>query len=88
MATIDEKERISDPLECLLDETDEYCRTHSEREDGEAMFKRIRDRRHALRQVPSVCGGRAIALKTQAATEEFRFIFWLERISGVRRRSS
>ena len=49
--TIEEYERISDPLERLLDETDEYCRTHPEREDGEAMFKRIRTRRHALRKV-------------------------------------
>ena len=49
--TIEEYERLSDPLERLLDETDEYCRTHPEREDGEAMFKRIRDRRHALRKV-------------------------------------
>ena len=43
---------IPDPLERLLDETDEYCRTHPEREDGEKMFKRIRDRRHALRKIP------------------------------------
>ena len=49
--TIEEYERISDPLERLLDETDEYCRTHTERDDGEAMFKKIRDRRHALRKV-------------------------------------
>ena len=49
--TIEEYERLLDPLERLLDETDEYCRTHPEREDGEKMFKRIRDRRHALRKV-------------------------------------
>lgn len=34
-------------LERLLDETDEYCRTHYEREDGEEMFKRIRNKRQA-----------------------------------------
>ena len=51
--TIEEYERLSDPLERLLDETDEYCRTHPEREDGEKMFKRIRDRRHALRKIPA-----------------------------------
>jgi PHD/YefM family antitoxin component YafN of YafNO toxin-antitoxin module len=49
--TIEEYERLSDPLERLLDETDEYCRTHPEREDGEKMFARIRSRRHALRKV-------------------------------------
>ena len=49
--TIEEYERLLDPLERLLDETDEYCRTHPEREDGEKMFKRIRGRRHALRKV-------------------------------------
>ena len=43
--------QVADPLERLLDETDEYCRSHPEREDGEAMFKRIKDRRHALRKV-------------------------------------
>ena len=32
-------------LERLLDETDEYCRTHLEREDGDEMFKRIRNKR-------------------------------------------
>lgn len=35
-------------LERLLDETDEYCRTHLKREDGEEMFKKIRDRRGEL----------------------------------------
>ena len=49
--TIEEYERLPYPLERLLDETDAYCRSHPEREDGEAMFKRIRDRRHALRKV-------------------------------------
>ena len=49
--TIEEYDRLSDPLERLLDETDEYCRTHPEREEGEAMFKRIRDSRHARRKV-------------------------------------
>jgi hypothetical protein len=34
-------------LERLLDETDEYCRTHLEREDGAEMFKRIRNKRQA-----------------------------------------
>ena len=49
--TIDEYERLSDPLERFLDETDEYCRNHLEREEGEKMFKRIRNRRHALRKI-------------------------------------
>ena len=49
--TIEEYERLTDPLERLLDETDEYCRTHKKREDGEKMFARIRNRRHALRKV-------------------------------------
>ena len=35
-------------LERLLDETDEYCRTHLKREDGEEMFKKVRDRRGEL----------------------------------------
>lgn len=51
--SIEEYERLTDPLERLLDETDEYCRTHPEREDGEKMFSRIRSRRHAIRQVPA-----------------------------------
>ena len=46
--TIEEYERLLDPLERLLDETDEYCRTHLKREDGEEMFKKIRDRRGEL----------------------------------------
>ena len=51
--SIEEYEWLTDPLERLLDETDEYCRTHPEREDGEKMFSRIRSRRHAIRQVPA-----------------------------------
>ena len=49
--TLADYERLTDPLERLLDETDEYCRQHPERQDGEAMFTRIRNRRHGLRQV-------------------------------------
>ena len=45
--TIEEYERLTDPLERILDETDEYCRTHPEREDGEKMFERTRNRRDA-----------------------------------------
>ena len=51
--TIEEYERLTDPLERFMDETDEYCRAHSERVDGEEMFTRIRKRRHAIRQVPA-----------------------------------
>ena len=52
--TIEAYERLSDPLERLLDETDEYCRIHPEREDGEAMFKRIRDRRSTCACKPTL----------------------------------
>ena len=34
-------------LERLLDETDEYCRTHLEHKDGEELFRRIRNKRQA-----------------------------------------
>ncbi len=52
--TIEAYECLSDPLERLLDETDEYCRIHPEREDGEAMFKRIRDRRSTCACKPTL----------------------------------
>ena len=51
--TIEEYERLTDPLERFLDETDAYCREHPERVDGEALFKQIRERRHAARRVPA-----------------------------------
>lgn len=51
--TIEEYERLTDPLERFMDETDEYCRTHPERVDGEEMFTRIRKHRHAIRRIPA-----------------------------------
>lgn len=51
--TLADYERLTDPIERLLDETDEYCRQHPERLDGEEMFSRIRSRRHALRELPA-----------------------------------
>ena len=49
--TIEDYERLSDPLERLLDETDAYCRNVPQRVDGREMFARIRNRRHGLRKV-------------------------------------
>lgn len=49
--TLSDYERLTDPIERILDETDEYCRHNRARVDGETMFKRIRSRRHGLRKV-------------------------------------
>ena len=49
--TIEDYERLADPLERFLDETDECCRNNPGRVDGREMFKRIRNRRHGLRKV-------------------------------------
>ena len=51
--TIADYERITDPLENLLDETDRYCETNPIRLDGRKMFSDIRNRRHAERAVSS-----------------------------------
>ena len=49
--TIEEYERLSDPLERLLDETDEYCRFHSERLSHAQVFGHAREAVNAGRRV-------------------------------------
>ena len=49
--TIEEYERLLDPLERLLDETDEYCRTHNERLSHSQVFGHAREVVDAGRRV-------------------------------------